>query len=78
MGKLANYLTAQRIRANLTQQEAADEVGLSQPFLCHIERGRYDVNIYDLFKLCRLYGCSYRTAMQLMGEDVREAMEKQE
>lgn len=64
------------MRANLTCKELGDAVGKTRQQISQFELGKNRINIFDLFKICKYLRCSYRTAMQLMGEDVRAAMEK--
>lgn len=78
MNKLGEYIRAQRIRANLTCRELGEAVGKSRQQISQVELGKNSINIYDLFVICKYLRCSYRTAMQFMGEDVRAAMERKQ
>lgn len=50
-------LEAARVNMKLTQQEAAEIMGVTQATLSSWERGITDPSIKQLLKLCEIYNC---------------------
>lgn len=47
-----------RIRAQLTQKEAADKIGKTQNTINRYENGSINISVLTFIKLCHLYGVS--------------------
>ena len=47
-----------RIKAHLTQQEAADKIGVHQTAIAAWETGRARPRAAKLMKVCEIYGCT--------------------
>ena len=77
MNHLGKYIRTHRLRAKLTCEELGRVVGKTRQQISQVELGKNSVNIYDLFKICKVLRCSYRKAMDAMTEDVKEKMERQ-
>lgn len=52
-------LEAARKNANLTQMEAAKEIGVSNVTLCNWENGKSFPNAQQIDRICKVYGLSY-------------------
>lgn len=52
-----------RVAAGLSQRAAADESGMSQVALSNYERGRRDIPLVALLRLCDTYGTDPRTVI---------------
>lgn len=55
---MENDLKVRRARADLTQAEVADAVGVSRQTINAIERGRYDPSLALAFELASLFDCA--------------------
>lgn len=65
--ELAHRLKAARDNAGLTQQEVAEEVGITRLAVVRIEAGKRAVNSLELAEMARLYG---RGIAEFLNEDV--------
>ncbi len=54
---MENELKVWRARADVTQGELADEVGVSRQTINAIERGRYDPSLELAFELADFFEC---------------------
>jgi len=54
---MENELKVFRAKADVTQGELADEVGVSRQTINAIERGRYDPSLELAFELARYFDC---------------------
>ncbi|OAQ51405.1 hypothetical protein HTG_17080 [Natrinema mahii] len=54
---MENDLTVWRAKADVTQAELADRVGVSRQTINAIERGRYDPSLELAFELARYFDC---------------------
>ncbi|ELZ11199.1 helix-turn-helix transcriptional regulator [Natrinema thermotolerans] len=54
---MENDLTVWRAKADITQAELADQVGVSRQTINAIERGRYDPSLELAFELARYFDC---------------------
>ena len=55
---MQNELKVWRARADVTQGELAEEVGVSRQTINAIERGRYDPSLELAFELARFFDCA--------------------
>lgn len=55
---VAKRISAKRVELKLTQEQAADLIGLSRPFYACIERGEKGVGADSLLKICTAFGVS--------------------
>ena len=55
---IAKRIAERRIELKLTQESAADLVGLSRPFYACIERGEKGVGSDSLLKICKAFEIS--------------------
>ncbi|WP_323191267.1 helix-turn-helix transcriptional regulator [Halostella sp. PRR32] len=53
-----NNLRVERAKADITQQELADAVGVSRQTIYAIEKSKYDPSLELAFKLARYFDCS--------------------
>ncbi len=53
---MENHLEQLRAQKGLTQQELADQAGVSRQTIISLERGRYNPSITLAFRLARLFG----------------------
>ncbi len=53
---MENHLEQLRAQRGLTQQDLADQAGVSRQTIISLERGRYNPSIILAFKLARLFG----------------------
>ncbi|HYN36112.1 MAG TPA: XRE family transcriptional regulator [Actinomycetota bacterium] len=67
--ELARRLKEARLNVGLTQQDAADELGIARTAIVQIEAGRRAVNSLELARLARLYG---RGADEFLQEETPE------
>jgi len=58
MGDIAKRILARRTELNLTQEQAADMIGLSRPFYACIERGEKGIGADSIVKICRAFSLS--------------------
>jgi len=58
MNDLSDRIRLMRIAQNLNQTQLAEIVGVTQPFMSDIEKGRRKPSIEVLQKLCDALGCS--------------------
>jgi len=58
MNNLASKLRLMRTAQNLSQNQLASAVGITQPFLSDIESGKRRPSLEVLEKLCDVLGCS--------------------
>lgn len=56
IGSVAQRLRAARERTGLTQDKAAQAVGIHRVQLCHYENGKREIDISTLARLAALYG----------------------
>lgn len=54
MNKIATVLKNAREKYGLTQQELASKAGVSRPYYCDVERGRYTPSLRVLSKLSKI------------------------
>lgn len=54
---MQNELKVWRAKADVTQQELADEVGVSRQTITTIERDKYDPSLELAFKLAEYFDC---------------------
>ena len=62
--KLAERLREARTEAGLTQEQAADWLGVRRPAIAEIEAGKRAVKSTELVRLAELYGKSLRWLIQ--------------
>lgn len=55
---MENELKVWRARADVTQGELAEEVGVSRQTINAIERGRYDPSLELAFELAHFFDCA--------------------
>lgn len=55
---MENDLKVWRAKADITQEELADEVGVSRQTINSIERGRYDPSLELAFELAHYFDCA--------------------
>ena len=55
---IAKRISARRIELKLTQEQAADLIGLSRPFYACIERGEKGVGAESILRICTAFGLS--------------------
>lgn len=67
---LADRLRQARERAGLTQEQAADLLGVRRPAISEIEAGKRAVESTELFRLAEIYGVSFRALVR--GEEAPE------
>jgi len=53
-----NSLPEHRKRRGFSQQQLADELGVSRQTVISLEKGRYDPSLPLAFRLAKLFGCS--------------------
>ncbi len=58
MNDLSDRIRLLRISQSLNQKQLANQVGITQPFLSDIEKGKRRPSIEVLQKLCDALGCS--------------------
>ena len=51
-------LAAARVNAGMTQQEAADKVGVTKQTIYNMENNRNNIQLPTLLKLCEIYNIS--------------------
>lgn len=51
-------LKEMRIRAGVTQKQAAEALGVTVQSISGYERGKREINFFDAIKLADLYGCT--------------------
>ena len=66
---MRNHLEEMRARAGLTQQELADQTGVSRQTIISLERGRYNPSIILAFRLARLFGVSIEALFEYSEEE---------
>lgn len=54
---MKNNLAESRVGKGLSQQQLADELGVSRQTIISIEKGRYDPSLPLAFKLAATFGC---------------------
>ena len=57
-GKVINYIKEHRLRHRLSQEELANEVGVSRQSINSIERGRYIPSLPLALRFAKLFGCT--------------------
>lgn len=55
---MENTLKVWRARADVTQAELADEVGVARQTINSIERGRYDPSLELAFRIATYFDCA--------------------
>lgn len=55
---MENSLPEYRKRRGFSQQQLADELGVSRQTVISLEKGRYDPSLPLAFRLAKLFGCS--------------------
>ena len=53
---MKNQLEQLRVDKGITQQELADQVGVSRQTIISLERGRYNPSILLAYRLAKLFG----------------------
>ena len=53
---MGQRLKAERRRLHYTQEQVAEEIGVTPAFIGHIERGERSVSLDTLIRLCNFYG----------------------
>jgi transcriptional regulator with XRE-family HTH domain len=67
--RVAMELKVARVRAKLSQKQAAEKLGESQSFISKIEMGERRVDIVELRDLCHLYGMTLGQFLAQVGID---------
>lgn len=62
-----------RIKARMSQAEAAEKVGVNQATVCCWERGEYKPKPASVAKLAEIYGVSEVTILNAVKEAAKEA-----
>lgn len=62
-----------RIKARMSQAEAAEAVGVNQATVCYWERGEFKPKPVFVAKLAELYGVSEAKILKAVDEAVKEA-----
>ena len=71
MGK--NYAMKQaRAQAGLSQQELADELGVSRQTISSLETGRYNPSIFLAHNIARFFGMTIEEALKVTNKKVVE------
>ena len=65
---VSNHLKEFRIKANLTQEELAKNVGVSRQSIISIERGHYIPSLPLALQFAHLFKCSIEDLFQLKEE----------
>jgi putative transcriptional regulator len=66
---MKNQLEAYRAQRGWTQQEIADQVGVSRQTIISLERGRYNPSILLAFRLARAFGVTIEALFLYSEED---------
>jgi transcriptional regulator with XRE-family HTH domain len=75
--KLGAYMKAARMRAELTQEEAAKHAGLKQSYIASLESGRFQIIYPGPFNaLHRLYRFAGWVALDAMGYETDGAVDR--
>lgn len=69
---MENRLEEMRARKGLTQQELADQAGVSRQTIISLERGRYNPSITLAFRLARLFSVTVEDLFIYCEEDDHE------
>lgn len=64
MRSVDNDLKIRRARADITQEELADAVGVARQTINAIERGRYDPSLELAFNLAAFFDCDIEDIFQ--------------
>ena len=67
--QISNNLKEHRMRANLTQEELANEVGVSRQSIISIEKGYYIPSLPLALKFSRLFNCPTDELFRLVEEE---------
>jgi putative transcriptional regulator len=67
--QIFNNLKEYRMQANLTQEDLANEVGVSRQSIISIEKGHYIPSLPLALKFSRLFNCSTDELFRLVEED---------
>lgn len=51
-----NFMKSYRVRAGLTQEQAAELLGVSRQTLCYYETYPYSMSMSSWIKMCEAYG----------------------
>ncbi len=62
--KVAEKIRMERLRLNLSQQNMADELGITIAAYSNLERGVTEISINRLFKIADLLGVSVNTLLE--------------
>lgn len=65
---LAKAIGAERVRAGLTQQQLADQLGWSRRIISEIETGKRQVRVDELPEICEAIDCG---VLDLLGRAAR-------
>lgn len=68
MRAVQNDLTVWRAKADVTQQELAEAVGVSRQTINAIERDRYDPSLELAFALAEFFDCTIEDIFEPEGE----------
>lgn len=72
---LAQRILHYRQKANLTQEQLAEKVGLARPSITAIEQGKRKVSVEELVKFATALNCSLP---DLIGEELRKATKQED
>jgi putative transcriptional regulator len=71
--QVKGHLKTFRLRAELTQQELAQQVGVSRQSIISIERGHYIPSLPLALRFARLFDCSTDALFELVEEGNSES-----
>lgn len=67
-----NGFKAARLRANMTQEVAAEALGVSQPTLCNWETGKFAPRLSMVSTIAQIYGCEIADLFKDYEEEDRQ------
>ena len=74
--KLGERIKALRKRANLTQEQLAEEAGVSVNFIGNVERGESAASVKTLRRIAKALGVSLKELFDFSDEDANEIIDE--
>lgn len=75
--KVAEKIRMERLRLNLSQQNMADELGITIAAYSNLERGVTEISINRLFKIADLLGVSVNTLLDTENTSLQQEPQQQ-
>lgn len=67
--KLKNRLRVLRAEKEISQQELADEIGVSRQTINSIEKGKFNPSVVTALKMAKYFGVDVETVFQIIEEE---------